>query len=376
MENKYKEKAIILGSSHLNTIGLVQCLGNAGIYVIGVLINSELIDKSVFIQEIHIVPDYQAGIDFIANNLVESHKNVIIPGGDEAALLIEKNENILQNHFLFQHCIGEISIEQAMNKHFQCEIAEQVDFDVPKSFEIESVEDVPDCIPIPCIIKPLVSCIGDKDDIVVSYSRNDALMHIAELLKTTKRLIVQEFIGHKDRELNILGVELTNGDCIIPLSIKKERIHPKGRGSVTVGKVEPLTSELYHIIDCIRNFIKAIGYVGLFSIELMCDDRNNKIYFIEANLRNDALNPFIVKGGVNLPLLHFQDLIGAELSNFQPTKRSFKVINEAGHISSVYRGSINIFEWIWDVVSIHKFATYYRKDWRMFIQQFINKFKR
>lgn len=374
MEKQHLNKVIVLGTSHFNTIGLVQCLGNAGLYVIGVFTRCDILYKSVFIKEIYIVQDYQRGIEFIANNLAESHKIVIIPGGDEAALLLEKNDSLLKDNFLFQHTKGNITIEMAMNKLLQCEIAAHSGFDVPISFEIEKEEDIPEDIPIPCIIKPLTSCIGNKDDIAVSNDRIEALGIISRLLKTTKKLLIQEFIEHKDRELNILGVGLTSGDCIIPLSIKKERIHPKGRGSVTIGKVEPLTSELNCVIDFIKSFINKIGYVGLFSVELMCD--GGKIYFIEANFRNDALNPFIVKGGVNLPVLHFQDLIGIELYNFQPTKKAFRIINESGHMSSVYRGTINFFEWFWDVVSIHKFATYYKKDWRLFTQQFIDKLKR
>ena len=376
MDTQKTKKVIILGTSHFNTIGLVQSLGNAGLHVVGVFTKCDLLYKSVFIKEIHLVPDYQAGIEFIADKLVENHKNVIIPGGDEAALLLEKNKDLLNEHFLFQHCKGDVTIAMAMNKNFQCKIAEQVGFDVPKSFDVEKNGKIPENIPIPCIIKPLMSCIGDKDDITVANNKTEAINVITNLLESTEKLIVQEFIERNDRELNILGVGLTNGECIIPLSIKKERIHPKGRGSVTVGKVEPLKPELNHIVDCIKRFIKTIGYVGLFSIELMCDDKNNKIYFIEANLRNDALNPFIVRGGVNLPLLHYQDLVGELLYKYKPTNKSFKIINEAGHISQVYRGTINIFEWLWDVISIHRFAMYYKQDWRLFIQQFIDKLKR
>lgn len=373
MNQLHKEKVIILGTSHFNTIGLVQCLGNAGLYVIGVFTRCDSLYNSVFIKEIHLVSDYQSGIEFISSNLAESHKNVIIPGGDDAALLLEKNFDLLKDHFLFQHCKENITIGIAMDKYFQCKIAEKSGFKVPKSFEIEDSEDVPSNLPIPCIIKPLISCIGEKNDIAVSYNEIDAKKIIKELLKTTKKLIVQEYIEHKDEELNLLGVGLTNGQCIIPLSIKKERIHPKGRGSVTVGKVEPLGTDLDCVIDSINKFIKEMGYVGLFSVEVMREKNNQAVYFIEANFRNDALNPFIVKGGVNLPLLHFQDLSGCELNEIKPTDKSFRIINELGHMSSVYRGTINIFQWIWDIVSIHKFATYYKKDWKFFLKQFVNK---
>ena len=84
-------KVIVLGTSHYNTIGMVQCLGDEGLYVIVVVVGScGLLSKSVFVKEIYEVESYDNAIIYIADNLVDTEKTVIFPCGDEAALKLDK----------------------------------------------------------------------------------------------------------------------------------------------------------------------------------------------------------------------------------------------------------------------------------------------
>ena len=69
-----------------------------------------------------------------------------------------------------------------------------------------------------------------------------------------------------------------------------------------------------NIINSISNLIRTIGYVGLFSVEMMHCKTDEKFYFTEINLRNDGAESFVTKYGANLPLNHIEDLLGEPLT--------------------------------------------------------------
>ena len=367
-------KVIVLGTSHYNTIGLVQSLGLEGVYTIAVVVGkSGTLSYSIYAREIHEVANFEEAIDFIASELVETIPSIIIPCGDEAALQIEKNKDKLQSKFLFEHTLGDITLSQAMNKEYQVKVAATCGIDVPISFEITSERDLPSELYFPCIIKPLLSCEGDKHDICIANNKRELIERLKVLLTHTSRVIVQQFIENNDKELNILGCAYSDGTCQIPLNIEKIRTHPKGRGSVSVGLVRPFDECEKSLLPKIEQMIKSIGYVGLFSFEFIVDNNNQAIYFIELNLRNDALNPFIVKNGVNLPYLHYQDLTGQNLKTYSPTNKCKKMICEPIHMASLYQRSISPFAWLGDIFSASGFMLYLKSDKKLFFNMILNK---
>lgn len=373
------KKVIVLGSDHYNAIGVVQCLGQEGVYIILVLSGKSkhpLISRSKYVRELYQTDNYEDGIDLIVSKLVQDEPTVIIPCGDEAALLLENNRQRLKDHFLFQHVIGDYSLADLMNKNLQARLASESGLDAPVSYEVTDLQLLPLNIPYPCIVKPLLSCEGDKRDITVAYTEEELYSILESILKHTPRVIVQQYIQSKDteKELNILGCSLTDGRCVVPMCIEKVRVHPKGTGSVSVGKVFPLTEEYLLLKEKICTLIKNIGYVGLFSVELIvCNDQKN--YFIELNLRNDALNMILVKAGVNLPYIHLQDLIGEPLKDYQPINKSMTIICEPIHMASLYHRGISLIQWTKDIIHTDGFMLYDKNDKGVVIHHFIDKLR-
>ena len=370
------KKVIVLGADHYNAIGVVQSLGQEGVYIILVLSSQSkkpLIARSKYVRELYQIDNYEEGIELIASKLVQDEPTVIIPCGDEAALLLEKNRQRLKEHFLFQHVIGDYSLADLMNKNLQVQLASECGLDAPVSYEVTNSQSLPADIPFPCIVKPLLSCEGDKSDITVAHSDEELLKILDSLLEHTPRVIVQQFIQKKDRELNILGCSTTDGQCIVPMCIEKVRVHPKGTGSVSLGKVLPISNEYIPIIEKIRSLLKKIGYVGLFSVEIMTCDDVKKNYFIELNLRNDALNMFLVKVGINLVYLHFQDLSGEFLKEYHPTNKIKTIICEPIHMASLYHRGISPIQWLKDLIFSDGFMLYDKNDKRIFYHHFLDK---
>ena len=370
---------ILLGSDHYNAIGIVQCLGREGFSVIAVIRGKKkgsLIAASRFLTDIYEADDFNQAIDIIATQLVQEQPTVIIPCGDEAALVLEQNSERLKGNFIYQHSSKDYPLSMLMNKHIQASLASECGFHVPQSIEVNSKLQ-PDCnIELPCIIKPLLSCEGDKMDICIANSKFEMQDKVNKLLTRSPRVLVQHFIGSGGKtELNILGCGLNNGNCIVPLCIEKVRVHPSGTGSVSLCKVKPFSDYHSNIIENIKKLINKIGYIGLFSIELLCENDSGKIFFIEMNLRNDALNSFIAKSGVNLPLIHYSDITGQLLPDYKPVKKEQLMICEPIHLSSMLHGGISIIEWTRDIINSDSFILYDSKDKKVFFLQFIYKIR-
>ena len=372
---KMTEKVIVLGSNHYNTIGMVQSLGSEGVYVVAVTIGKAgLLKRSNFVKEIYEASDFNHAIDIITGEISHDPPLVIIPCGDEAALMLERNSLRLKKNFLYQYATTPHMIEQAMNKNFQVQIAKACGLNVPLSYEVDDIDNLPNDMIYPCIIKPLLSCEGDKRNICVARNSIELNKRVKEMLTDTPRVIVQQFIENKEKELNILGCAFSNGSCEIPLSIEKLRTYPKGRGSVSVGKVIPLNSKMSLISDQIKEMVRSIGFVGLFSVELIVENFSNKIYFIEMNLRNDALNPFILKAGINLPYLHYQDLTKQDLKKYLPSSKERKMICEPIHLSSLYHKDILPLTWLKDIIT-SSFMLYNKNDKSVFWHMILDKFR-
>lgn len=366
------KRVIVLGTNHYNAIGVVQCLGYAGSYVILVMVGSKksLIAKSKYVKELHCVNSYEEAIVYIYDKLRNTQKTVIIPCGDEAALCVDHNKKLLEDSFLFQYT-GSYSLEELMNKNTQMQLASQCGMPVPLSFEINSIDDVPSDINMPVILKPLLSCEGDKGDICVVQDKSELLLKVKGLLAFAPRILLQEYIESKESELNIIGYRDKKGKCIIPCMIEKVRLHPIGRGSVSVADVSLIAPTKQRTVMTIEKLMAKMEYVGLFSVELM---RSNGVdYLIEVNLRNDALNTFVFKYGVNLLDCYVCDMLGMPYDIRLVNHGVKRMICEPIHLTSVYRRSISFFTWIKDICTCDAFMLNIKGDKQLFYRQFIER---
>lgn len=224
---------------------------------------------------------------------------------------------------------------------------------------------------MPVILKPLLSCEGDKRDICIIRKTQELQKKVKELLELTPRIVLQEYLENSECELNILGYRDQKGNCIIPCSIEKLRLHPVGRGSVSVANVSIINSNQRQLVQSIERLMAKMEYVGLFSVELMrC---NKKYYLIEVNLRNDALNTFVFKYGINLIDCHVCDMLGIPYEANMVDSGVKKMICEPMHLTSVYRRSISVLTWLKDIFTCDAFMLDIKGDKQLFFRQFVDR---
>lgn len=365
-----KKKVIVFGNDHTNSLGIVQCMGRAGFSVTAVLwgAKSGLVASSKYVSQVYTADTPQACIVVIRER-IEGEECAIIATCDAAAIVLEQNRASFGNNFRFEFAEGEWSIEELCEKHLQVRLAMQAGFSVPwSSKSIESLNDIPENVPFPCITKSLVSCEGSKNDLIIIRKQEELFAVVENLLVHTPRLLLQHYI-ERDYEISVLGCGLTGGECLIPCVENKLTLYPKNVGLECVANIQPLENE--NIIQPIRNLIKRIGYVGLFSVELMHCKTDNKFYFTEINLRNDGANSFVFKYGVNLPLNHFENLYDQPLTEFNQFQPGY-YIWEMHHTLSLVHRQIGLKQWISELKKSNGFLTYFPDDKKPFFKQYLN----
>lgn len=364
-----RQEVIILGNDHTNTLGLVQCLGSVGFQMVAFVwgLKSGIVGSSRYADEVYSAKSPQDCVDLIIEIFgEETHIIPIIACSDDAALVLEKNKERLRPHFLFEYS-SKFPLANLFVKELQVELAIKSGFNVPISQLVDDFTEVKNGIGYPCIIKPLVSCQGAKSDIRVCHSEKELINNIHSL-EYTKKVLLQQYI-ERDYEISILGCGLSNGDVIIPCVENKLTLYPKYVGLECLSNMQPLDDS--EIITPIKNLVRSIGYVGLFSVEMMHCRNDNNFYFTEINLRNDGANSFVFKYGVNLPLNHVEDLLGFPISKFEGFKPGY-YIWEMHHSLSLAHREIAFSQWIKEIKMSEGFLTYFKSDKKPFFKQYSN----
>lgn len=362
------KQVIIFGNDHTNSIGLIHSMGIVGYECIALVfgLRTGFVKSSKFTKDIISASSAQGCIDnLLATDLGKNKKMVIIAGCDTAALTLEKNANKLTDRFLFEYA-SKYTLDYISKKENQVRLAKEAGFNVPKTWNLKDSKTIPEDVCYPCLIKPLVSCEGAKSDIRVCNTKEELEYNLNDLNCTTN-VLLQQYID-RDYEISILGCGLTNGKCLLPAVENKLTLFPKYVGLECLANIQKLTDE--EIIISITNLIESLGYVGLFSVEMMHCKSDNKFYFTEVNLRNDGAEAFITKYGANLPLNHVEDMKGLPLTP-QTEENPGYYIWDMHHLKSLLYRDISILTWIKEIRMSNGFLMYLKEDRKPFFRQYM-----
>ena len=205
----------------------------------------------------------------------------------------------------------------------------------------------------------------------VAIARDRA--HLVELYRLAVAVdplvILQEIIEGPDTNKRVyLGCYDAQGTRVGHAMFRELRCDPVGFGPASVS--EPVHDpETDAVCD---QFLRRIGYVGICEIEMKWDSRDNRVKLIEANPRLSGGGDAAPYAGIDLPWLHYLDLIGQPVTPVAPSNRDFRhvCVRSDGKTLAAYwrRGLIT-----WKDVR-HSFTpplAFYdldRRDWRYSIE--------
>ena len=278
---------IVIGGNHHNTLGVIRCLGEKKIKSNLIVINENryaYITKSKYVKNFDIVNYDEETIKKILLKKYSKFKNkaILIPTSDFAALFIDKNLNELKKYFTVSSINNKQNeIEKMMDKYNQYLLARKNNIKISKSLIFDLNEKISDEIPVPCILKPISSVLGNKDDIEICNTK-DELKEKIEILKNKKylKILIQELVDY-DYECDIVGCS-NKSKLIVPGAVRKIRRYPIKGGSNSFSKILSLDSFKFNIDKILKQIeLEDINYATENAEKIM--KKKNKKDYIKIN---------------------------------------------------------------------------------------------
>ena len=373
------EEVYVIGGDHHNTLSVIRALGYKDIRPNVIIVSDKkkpYVGYSKYIKAKFVVPTDDMAIDILKSiSFINSHP-VVIACSDSASSAIDRNRDVLANYFSLPGSICQGRITEMMDKGRMTELAQSIGFYTPPSWVIYKGDNL-DKVGLPCITKPLLSKDGHKADICICGTKDE--LRSAIDAGSCEKYQVQLFIK-KDFEYQLIGLSINGGDDVLIPGFSR-CIRPCPGTNTGFLHYESL-DQLKAPIDRCREFIRKVGYSGLFSIEFL-RGVDGKDYFMEMNFRNDGNAICVTKAGINLPYLWYMANVGldykSELNSSEVN--SIYVMPEFDDFRCfVLTKKISLKEWYSDIKRSGAFMEYDKTDtspfWHGLRDMIISKIKR
>ncbi len=364
-------KVIVLGADHHNTLAVIRCLGQQKVPFELVVTSSKRkedikVGKSRYSLKYTVVQENEEDIISTLLDLKNpEEKKAIIPCTDFTALVIDLNASALLDYYIlpgFQENYGKVAF--LMDKYNQKLLADEYGIPMAKSWKCGLINGhftLPSDLVCPCIIKPLVSAYGCKNDIIIANHEeevNNALVEFES--KKYKEIIIQEFLI-KEFECCAYGCIVQNRNKYYGGIVRKLReFPPNGGGSLTYAKFIQ-DKRINELLKKIQDMLWKEKYSGLYDIELLVC--KNGIYLNEINFRHSGNGYALIKNGIPAPYIWYIAAVGKETCSFPRTvnKETFHMdeINEVTHLKA---NNVSIFKFLWSVLHTKAFSVFSFKD--------------
>jgi D-aspartate ligase len=257
---------------------------------------------------------------------------VLIPSSDRFVTAISRHREALRDHFRLSPGVELQGL--LADKQTQYALAEQHGMPMPVSRYLLNRADVEKFVEIsfPVVLKPThfrewlkfapghplrnhkLSICKSAAEVLECY---DLVRHV------TPDVIVQEIIQGDDQAKRVyLSVYGADGARVAHAMFRELRCEPIqfGPASVTEPVQDPETDK---VCD---DFLRAIGYRGICEIEMKWDSRDGRVKLIEANPRLSGGGDAAPYAGVDLPWIHYLEVIGKLAVPVKPKPDPFKHI--------------------------------------------------
>jgi D-aspartate ligase len=258
---------------------------------------------------------------------------VLIPSSDKFVTAIARHRESLREHFRLSPGIEMQGL--LADKQTQYALAEKHGMPMPISRYLLNRADVETFareVSYPVVVKPthfrewLKFEPGHRwrnNKLAICKSAAEVLECYDLVKHVTPDIIVQEIIQGDDQAKRVyLSIYGADGTRVANAMFRELRCEPIqfGPASVTEPVDDPVTDR---ICD---DFLRAIGYVGICEIEMKWDSRDGRVKLIEANPRLSGGGDAAPYAGVDLPWIHYLEVVGKLVAPVKPAPDPFKHI--------------------------------------------------
>ncbi|MBZ4646264.1 MAG: hypothetical protein JG777_1753 [Clostridia bacterium] len=383
MSKKDSQIGVAVVGNHVQSLGIIRCLGRKGIRVY--LLNDKqfcISRYSKYSKFIKCPPidDEISFLDFLrSKDIIKTIKGtILIPTNDKAVCFIAKNKNILEKDFIVPTPSWDI-IECSIDKRLAHSIAMKHDIPTPNTFfpkDENELKNFMNNIQFPVIVKPAMvhkfyKNAGAKAFLAESESELLRLYRETCKIIDPSEIMIQELIPGGPELLYTFGSFFKNGKTVAGWSGRKIRQKPMDFGDCTLAEsiFEP------EVMNIGSTFLKAIGYYGISEVEIKKDPRDGKFKFIEMNPRTWLWHSLAIRTGVNFPYILYSDIIGEktpELTSFEEHVKFIHLYTDLYiAMKCIFKGDLSLREYIKSIKGKKEFAVLSLKDPMPFIAETI-----
>lgn len=362
-----QNKIIVIGGNHPNTLGLIRSIGENGIPVILMLEPCSTLEYcclrfSKYIQKKYFLKTEEEILEVLNRDFSAEHeKPIILCASDAAISLLDAHYDELKDRFSFFNAGEQGRINHFMDKANMLQLADECGLTTIKTWYLNSQSAIPEDLAFPCFVKASNSAVDGKVGIGLCDSREE----LVERLQLGHEFLVQEFV-EKEYELCINGFSYNHGnDVVILAACRKIRDYTDRQSMFMV--LEDIAKYPCIDVPTIKEYVKTIGYEGVFSVEFLC--KEEKCYFLEINMRNDGINYLYTAAGMNIPYL-FVKYAENKLSEEDVNGISIKFPTYIMHhqdFADVIHHRISAIHWLKDLMRTRAFFVLNWRDSKPFI---------
>lgn len=325
---KYEHKAVVLGTNYYIGLSVVRNLGRQGVHVTSIDYEPSHYGVSKYVKERLIAPHYKQQekelVSFLINYAKkQSVKPVLFPTADLYVEFMENNFDELKEYYLWPNTQKGL-LAELMDKERLLKYTEPLGILTPEIIPMNEpnlYNKVTEELGYPCVLKPrdsmpFVNLYREKMFFINSESELREKIEVCE--KDHQDVFVQRIVKGPETNCYSFDIYMQDGEPVSYLTTSKIRQWPINFGASTYAKQEYIP-ELYDI--CVPLF-KNVNYEGFAEVELKRDERNNKVYLVEVNVRFVNFTEMHCVLGMNTPMMYYLDSIGEKVNGVKLEKNT------------------------------------------------------
>lgn len=374
---------VVLGGG-MTGLGVIRNLGRNGVDVYCALDKKDQAVYSRYCKKYFIIPQISQNKEKLKNFLTKlqsqlNHKAVLFPTSDLCALNVSDLKNETDSYLIpiADRKILETLVEK---KKFYQSLSRN---GIPHPTTYFS-EDVRNCNKInkrllyPVFLKPSMSQTFSKafrKKGFVANSEEELLKYMKITEKQGIDPMVQETIpGPATNHYFIDGYLDKNSKPLALFARRRLRMWPPNFGNSTACVSIP-PGEAGSLKETIVNYLRSIGFHGIFSAEFKKDPRDNIAKLLEVNARSWWYNSFPAKCGINIVWIAYLDATGKHIEyteNYEENVKLIYILQDAvSTFSMLTKNTLNIKEWAQSLKGKKDYAYFAEDDPLPFIMSFV-----
>ncbi|MDY2986173.1 MAG: carboxylate--amine ligase [Peptoniphilus sp.] len=320
---KYKHKAVVLGTNYYIGLAVVRNLGRNEVQVTTVDYEPSHYGVSKYVNERLIAPHYKNDEKNLVEFLIDyskkqSAKPVLFPTADLYVEFMENNFDVLKEYYLWPNDQKGL-LAELMDKESLLKYTEPLNIPTPEIIPMNDpnlYSRATEELGYPCVLKPrdsmpFVNLYREKMFFINSEAELREKIEICK--RDNQDVFVQRIVKGPESNCYSFDMYMQDNEVKAFLTTSKIRQWPINFGASTYAKQEYIP-ELY---DLCSPLFKSVNYRGFAEVELKRDERNNKIYLVEVNVRFINFTEMLCQLGFNSPMMYFLDSLGEKVSGAQ-----------------------------------------------------------